>query len=131
MNLIDLILRMKELGEEIDTHDDYIKGLRVEYDHLRLIEIPAAMAEADDMRSTTGAFGRCTLTADMHVKVEDKAGLHGWLEETGNSALIVPTVNAQTLKAFCKEQLSKRDGLLLPDTILKISPFVRAVLYKK
>lgn len=131
MNLVDLILRMKELGEEIEKHDEYIKALRVEYDRLRLIEIPASMAEANDMRSTTGAFGRCTLTADMHVKVEDKFGLHSWLEETGNGALIVPTVNAQTLKAFCKEQLGKRDGLALPDAIIKISPFVRAVLYKK
>ena len=129
MNLIALITEMKDLQDKIDILDDKMKLLRSRYDQLRLFDIPNSMAEQDDMRSVSGAFGRVTLTSDLHVKVENKFELHKWLEEGGNGSLIVPTVNAQTLKAFVKEQIIA--GTILPDTILKVSPFVRAVLYKK
>lgn len=127
--LTALILQMKDLQEEIDAREEYTKTLRARYDQLRLFDIPNAMADDNDLRSISGGFGRVTLTADLHVSSPDKIALHAWLNETGNGALIVPTVNAQTLKAFCKEQITA--GVELPATILKISPFTRAVLYKK
>lgn len=127
--LIALILKMKELDERIDKGDAYLKGLRKEYDQLRLFDIPNAMAEMNDTRSINGEFGRCTLQGDLHVSVVSKPLLHVWLEDNGNGSLIVPTVNAQTLKAFCKEQMLADEEL--PDTILRVSPFTRAVLYKK
>jgi len=128
--LTDLIERMKELGDELDDLDEQKKPLQKEYDDLRLNLIPSEMAE-EDIRSMTGGFGRCTLTSDLYVTVKNKAGLHTWLEETDNEAMIVPTVNAQTLKAFCKEQLAKGDPELLPeDEVLKLTPFSRAVIYK-
>lgn len=129
MNLVELILRMKDLQDEIEHFDTIIKDLRARYDQLRLFDIPNAMAEAGDTRSITGDFGRCTLTADLHVKTPDKFALHAWLNESGNGSLIVPTVNAQTLKAFVKEQLV--NGTPPPETIIQVSPFSRAVLYKK
>ena len=128
MDVVTLILEMKILQENIDILDDRMKVLRGKYDQLRLFDIPNTMAETNDMRSINGDWGRCTLTSDMHVKVEDKQGLHRWLEESGNGSLIVPTVNAQTLKAFVKEQIV--NGNELP-SILTVSPFTRAVLYKK
>lgn len=127
--LTDKIMEMRDLQTQIEDLDAQIKELRRDYDHMRLAEIPALMAESNDARSITGAFGRCTLTSDMHVQTLDKPALHEWLQQTGNEALIVPTVNAQTLKAFCKEQLV--NGVELPENIVKISPFVRAVLYAK
>lgn len=127
-DLTALILRMRDLQDQIDELDGQMKVLRKEHDQLRLFDIPNAMAEANDVRSITGEFGRCTLTADLHVSAPDKYALHEWLNATGNGSLIVPTVNAQTLKAFCKEQI--KNGEELPDGILKLSPFVRAVLYK-
>lgn len=129
MDLIAAINKMKELKTELDEIDEYRKALQAEYDKYRLHEIPNMMAENDDLRSITGEFGRCTLTSDLSVKVKDKIELHKWLEDSGNGSLIVPTVNAQTLKAFVKEQLQR--GEQLPEEILVISPFVRAVLYPK
>lgn len=126
--LTDKIIEMRALQDQMDVLDDQLKALRRDYDHLRLIEIPNIMSEQNDVRSITGVFGRCTLTSDLHVSAPDKFALHEWLKDTGNSALIVPTVNAQTLKAFVKEQMIA--GTTLPENILKISPFSRAVLYK-
>lgn len=125
--LMDLILKMKAIGEELDAIDEARKPIQAEYDKLRLFDIPNTMAE-DDLTSIKGEFGRCTLTADLSVSTPDKVALHQWLKDTGNESLIVPTVNAQTLKAFVKEQL--RNGEQLPEEIMKISPFSRAVIYK-
>lgn len=129
MELIDAIMKMKELGVLIDELNEHKKALQADYDQLRLHDIPNMMAENGDMRSVTGEFGRCTLTGDLTIKVSDRPQLHQWLEESGNGSLIVPTVNAQTLKAFVKEQL--QNGEQLPEKIITISPFVRAVLYAK
>jgi len=129
MTLTDLILEMKQLQEDLDTIKEAEKKVRDRYDKLRLFEIPDAMAEGGDLRSITGEFGRVTLTTDLGVKVlVDKSQLHQYLTETGNAALIVPTVNAQTLKAFVKEQMV--NGTPVPDTIVEARPFSRAVLYK-
>lgn len=129
MDLTQLILRMKELKGQIDELDEVKKELTKEYDKLRLFDVPNTMAEQGDLRSITGEFGRCTLTSDLSVSVKDKPGLHTWLADNGNGSLIVPTVNAQTLKAFVKEQM--QNGEQLPGEIISISPFVRAVLYVK
>lgn len=126
--LTDLIQRMKTLGEQLGAIDEERKPLQKEYDRLRLEAIPSAMAE-EDIRSLTGGFGRCTLTGDLYVSAPDKQALHDWLRESGNDALIQPTVNAMSLKAFCKEQMDK--GRELPEGVLKITPFSRAVIYTK
>lgn len=125
--LTDLIEQMKELGEQLDALEEQRKPLQKEYDRLRLEAIPSEMAQ-EDITSMTGGFGRCTLTSDLYVSAPDKRTLHQWLNETGNEALIQPTVNAQSLKAFCKEQMRK--GIELPDGILKVTPFSRAVIYR-
>lgn len=127
-DLLQKIYDMQALQAEIEEKDAVIKQLRKEYDQLRLFDIPNMMAEMD-LTSFKGTWGRCTLTGDLHVSVKDKVGLHEWLKDGGNGSLIVPTVNAQTLKAFCKEQMV--NGTELPEKILNISPFTRAVLYKK
>jgi len=137
--LTDLIERMKELGDELDALEEQAKPLQKEYDQLRLELIPGEMAE-EDIRSVTGGFGRCTLTSDLYVTVKNKGAMHMWLNDTDNEAMIVPTVNAQTLKAFCKEQLAKAAKIedpeeaakvLPPEEVLKVTPFSRAVIYTK
>jgi len=126
--LTDLIQKMKELGEQLDAIDEDRKPIQKEYDQLRLEAIPSAMAE-EDIRSLTGGFGRCTLTGDLYVSAPDKMKLHDWLRESGNESLIQPTVNAMTLKAFVKDQMERDKEL--PDDVLKITPFSRAVIYTK
>ena len=128
--LTDKILEMRVLQERMDKGKELMKSLQAQYDKLRLDVIPGIMSESD-MTSTKGAFGRCTLTGDMHVKVGDKVALHGWLTDNGFGDLIVPQVNAQTLKSFVKEQTIAGGGVCpLPESIVKIEPFTRAVLYK-
>jgi len=125
-HLTDLIDHMKEVQDELAELENKRKPLQKELDQLRLTDIPAEMAE-EDITSVTGGFGRCTLTSDLYVQVQDKAALFDWLENSGNGDMIQPTVNAQSLKAFCKEQL--REGTQLPDDTLKLTPFSRAVIY--
>jgi len=125
--LTDLIKEMDKVRSQLDGLDLLWKPLQKRYDELRLNDIPAEMAE-EDVRSITGDFGRCTLQSDLHVSAPDKIALHSWLESTGNGSLIIPTVNAQTLKAFCKEQMT--NGADLPETVLKVTPFSRAIIYK-
>lgn len=127
MALKDKIAEMKALKERIDKGEELLKQLREQYDKLRLFTVPEAMME-QDMTSIRGEFGRCTLQGDLTVKVFDKEKLHEWLEGSGFGALIVPTVNAQTLKSFVKEQQGA--GTMLPEDILQVNPFTRAVLYK-
>jgi len=126
--LTDLIDRMKELGEQLDALEEQRKPLQKEYDQLRLDAIPSQMAE-EDITSLKGTWGRCTLTSDLYVSAPDKASLHAWLQESDNESLIQPTVNAQSLKAFVKEQMKK--GNDIPDGILNVTPFSRAVIYAK
>lgn len=128
-SLNKLIARMKELGEQLDDLEDQRKPIQKEYEQLRLELIPSAMAE-EDITSIKGGFGRCTLTSDLYVTVQEgqKQALHSYLEESGHEAMIQPTVNAQTLKAWCKEQM--KAGVELPENILKVTPFSRAVIYK-
>jgi len=125
--LTDLIKEMDGVRAKLDGLDLLWKPLQKRYDELRLNDIPAEMAD-EDVRSITGDFGRCTLQSDLHVSAPDKMKLHSWLEETGNGSLIIPTVNAQTLKAFCKEQMT--NGTELPESVLKVTPFSRAIIYK-
>lgn len=127
--LIERIMEMKSLQDDLDAINESKKLIQERYDALRLFEIPAIMAEMDSSTSVKGAFGRCTLTTDLGVKVlVGKPELHEYLKSTGNEALIVPTVNAQTLKAFVKEQMIA--GRPVPDNIVEAKPFSRAVLYK-
>lgn len=126
--ITDLIEEMKSLGDRLDALDAEKKPLQAEYDRLRLEAIPSAFAE-EDITSVTGGFGRCTLTSDLYVSAPNKQALHEWLESSGNGDLIQPTVNAQTLKAFVKEQMKAETEL--PDGLLKVTPFSRAVIYVK
>ena len=126
--IIENILRMQELQAAMKELDEVKKPLQEEYDRLRLFDIPNAMSE-QDTTSIKGEWGRCTLTADLTVQVKSKPDLHKWLEEQGFGDMIVPTVNAQTLKAFVKEQMG--NGSPLPDEVIVINPFSRAVLYAK
>lgn len=125
--LTDLIEEMDRVRAQMDAIDEVWKPLQKRYDELRLGEIPAEMA-AEDITSIKGGFGRCTLQSDLHVSAPNKAVLHTWLKDNGNGDLIIPTVNAQTLKAFCKEQM--KAGAELPATVLNVTPFSRAVIYK-
>lgn len=125
--LTDLIEEMDRVRARMDEMDLEWKPLQKRYDELRLGEIPAEMA-AEDVTSIKGGFGRCTLQSDLHVSAPNKVKLHSWLEDTGNGDLIIPTVNAQTLKAFCKEQM--KAGSELPADVLNVTPFSRAVIYK-
>jgi len=127
-DLTNLIEEMKELGDELDALDEAKKPLQKRYDELRLELIPGSMAE-EDITSLTGGFGRCTLTSDLYVSAPSKPLLHEWLKEIGEDDLIQPTVNAQTLKAFVKERMKAENEL--PDGILKVTPFSRAVIYTK
>lgn len=127
-HLTDLIDRMKEVQDDLSVLEEKRKPLQKELDELRLNQIPAEMAE-EDVTSLTGGFGRCTLVSDLYSTITDKETFFLWLEEQGHGDMIQPTVNGQTLKAFCKEQI--RNNVELPTDMLKVTPFSRAVIYSR
>jgi hypothetical protein len=126
--LTDLVAEMDRLRSQLDELEDKRKPIQARYEHLRLVAIPTAMAEEDITSITVSGVGRCTLTGDMYVRVLDRPALHIWLQDTGNESLITETINAQTLKSFIKEQ--QKSGVEVPDAILDVTPFVRAVVYR-
>lgn len=128
--LMGKILQMKALQKRMDNGKELLATLQKEYDQLRLHDIPNAMSEMDTS-SIKGEWGRCTLTGDLTIKVKEKEELHKWLKDNNFADLIVPQVNAMTLKAWVKEQLISGGGVIpVPEQIIVISPFSRAVLYK-
>lgn len=128
MSITAAIARLNEVQNELAELDELRKPLQQEYDKLRLETIPGLMGDEGVTSINVAGIGRCTLTGDLYVSAPDKTAMHAWLEDNGHGSLIVETVNAQSLKAFIKEQI--KAGTELPETVFKISPFSRAAIYR-
>lgn len=126
----DLAQLLSDVKEKLDGMKAEQKLIQADYDTLRKVVIPDKMDSLDIEAVTLANIGRLSLRAEMYVGI--KAGLKDaafeWLSDTGNAALIQSTVNAQTLKAFIKEQISL--GEIIPENLFNVSPFQMAILTK-
>jgi hypothetical protein len=128
---LDLAAEMNEIRaikEELETALKYINTL---YDYVRINKLPKQMEEEGIESLTLFNVGRVNLTGDMYVLCpkENKSRLHQYLMDIGKGDLITEVVNASSLKAAVKEMIKK--GEELPEGLLKITPFTRAVITKK
>ena len=100
------------------------------YDIIRFGVVPEMMESEDMTTVTVDEVGRCNIQDDVSVKVLDKQGLFEWLTENEKEDMITEQVNAQTLTAFIRQRL--KEGLEVPpETIITVTPVVRAVITKK
>lgn len=128
--LTDLIRAEHYCRQEADKYKDIAASWGKLYDFLSIHVVPQRM-EDEDMESTKIAgIGRVNLRPDMWTQTLDATMLAEWLKENDMGDLLKEQVNGSTLKAYIKEQLKKRDGLVPPDTLVKITPYTRAVITK-
>jgi hypothetical protein len=77
---------------------------------------------------TVDKIGTCYISADIYPEVKDQEALQTWLKDNGYESIIKPTVNYQTLKAFCKELL---DGKNKVPKGVKIFPKAQVIIRKR
>lgn len=130
MPLEDVVKLMRDLRSELDTVSAIKSLYEKAHDHLRLNKIPDLMDERGVTSLTLAGIGRVTLTSDLRARIAaaDRERAYAWLEENGYGDLIKETVNAGTLKSFCKRRI--KDGKELPDDLFKVQPFSRASITK-
>lgn len=135
-------MTFKELAEafktqkaEISESDSHTKKLKEIHDILRLKSIPEKL-ESEDMSSINlKGVGRLGMSLDMNVSIlaENREAWIEWLTENGHGALAKMTVNAQTQKAFVKEQVKEAaevgEDPDLPEFV-KYEPFYRGTVTK-
>jgi len=127
--LVGLIKRFHRLQIRKNDLEAALKQVNIEYDRMRMSDIPEAMAEGDVRTMTVEGAGRISLTADVYVSYsgkEDEA--FEWLNDNGFGNVIKETANSSSLKAIFRQMI--RDGKPLPDEVFKITPFTRASLTK-
>ena len=100
------------------------------HDYLRHGAIPDKMDEQNITTITFDDIGRVSLTSDLRasIKKDNREKAYKWLEKQGFADLIQETINASSLKAFCKARIKKGDKL--PEDLFTVSPFSRASITK-
>jgi len=130
MNVTELAQLFKSYKEELDLLKASTSAVQKEFDILRKEVLPEKMEETGFDNVKVTGVGRISLRAEMYasIKADHKEQAYEWLVSEGHEDLIKPTVNASTLKAFCKEQIS--EGVELPDEFFSVTPFTMATLTK-
>lgn len=126
----ELIRAMAQLKAEKEDLEEAGKLINAEFDFLRLIKIPAVFDDAGISIMKVDGVGRCNLTADIYAGIvaDKKEDAFIWLSDSGRGDLIVPTVNASTLKAAIKASLKKGENW--PEEFFRVQPFSRASITK-
>lgn len=130
MQLTLLAKRMAQLTAISDALDVVRKALNTEYDHIKLKALPDLMAEMELRTFTVEGAGRVQIGGDVYASIsaDNKEKAYAWLREHNYGSLITETVNASTLKAWCKEGMEQ--GREMPDDLFKVTPYSRATLVK-
>lgn len=130
MNLKEAIVSLRDIKKQLDEAAAVKTKIQKEFDRLSIEVIPDLMAEQDITNIKIDEVGRIALRDDIRCSVPsgNSEALYRWLQDNGHDSLITNTVNASTLKAFVKEQI--RHGNSIPEGLLKLHPYTRAVLTK-
>lgn len=128
-NIIALAKRMRQLQAEKEELEERLKFINLQYDEVRLRQIPDAMADAEVKTLTIEGVGRVQLANDCYATIVDKEAGYAWLEEHGFDGLIRPYVQPSTFKAAVKEAL--KNGQEFPEELFTITPFMRASIVGK
>lgn len=118
----ETVIYFDELRETVKALAAQTSALSKHIDSLSQEQIPTMFANANVKTIKIDNVGRVTVNARWSATMIDKDIGMRWLRETGNDGLIIETVNAQTLGAFAKDELSKGEkGTPLPDDLFKVS----------
>lgn len=108
--------KLRQINEQIkearEALDEMEKRLSRE-------QVPGTMRSHGIKTITVEGVGRVSLSNRWSASMLDKAMGFQWLRDTGNGALIIETVNAQTLAAFAKD-LNDNQGKELPAEIFNV-----------
>lgn len=126
----DLAREMKKVGAQLDAMADAKTELQERYDFLRLQALPTRMEDEGLEVLKIDGVGRVSLTSDMWVSIPAsmKDDAYKWLRESGHEGLIVPQVNASSLKSMIRKCIM--DGVPIPSGIFKVQPYTRASITK-
>lgn len=130
MELLELIREMRRVQTEKEQVEADLKKYNKHFDFLRITKIPQMMEDLGIRNLNVDGVGRVGLTADMHVSIKEgnKEAFYLWLRDNGRADLIQPNVNPSTLKATVKNMV--KEGEIIPDDLLNVSPFTRASITK-
>lgn len=126
----ELAAEIKRLDGEIKKHEDALKLLKAQRDHIQIHVLPTKM-DAEGMQTVNVRdIGRLSCTTQLRVSTPagKKFELQDWLKTNGYTELVSETVNSSTLKAFVAECI--REGRDYPEELLNITSFDRVTLTK-
>lgn len=126
----DLAREMKKVGTALDDAATAKTALQERYDFLRMQALPTRMEDEGLEILRIDGVGRVSLTSDMWISIaaQSKNKAYEWLEQSGHGDIIVPQVNASSLKAMIKKCVV--DGVPIPTDLFKIQPYTRASITK-
>lgn len=117
-----------ELRCKKETLEAELSEINKMYDLITIQVLPTKMEDDGYKNLTIEGVGRFEIRPDMYVNTpaDKRFDLQRWLTDKGDEALIQPTVNGSTLKAYIKERIQM--GLEIPSEICNIQPYTRVVL---
>lgn len=129
-DLRELCMRMVELQDTKESLEKQLADVNKQFDHLRMVTIPANMQNLGIKNTTFSGIGRVQLADDLYAstKPDKKEQAMEWLRDCGYSSMIVETYNASSLKALFRRQI--KEGIEIPDDIFSVTPFTRASIVK-
>ncbi len=130
MSLAIRAAQFLDLKNRLEEAKAIATEIQKEFDHLRQVIIPEEMDAAGISSANFPGIGRLTLTADLFAGIlpDQQQAAYQWLIDNGHPDLIKEYVHPSTLKAFIKEQIE--EGVIIPDTIFKATPYQRASVTK-
>lgn len=107
MSLVELGQAMEEVGKLLDEAKDRKTELEKEYDFIRTIKIPPALAESGmkNFRLSSGRGIRVQDELFVSLRGESFEDMKHWLQERGDASIIKETINPSTLKAYIKGKI--------------------------
>lgn len=129
-SIADLVRAEHYARLEYEKYKDIASNWNKIYDFLSINVVPAKMEEEGVEATKIEGVGRVNLRSDMWTTTQNSEALAEWLRENDLGDLLKEQVNGSTLKAFIKEQMKMRDGLTVPEELVKITPYTRAVITK-
>lgn len=110
--LFELADRLKSLRDEKKEADQHLKDLTAEIERVDF-ELSEIMMNTETQNFTRSGTMFClTTTTRASATSGKKEDLYKALKDTGFGDLVYETVNANSLSAFVKEQISENDDAL-------------------
>jgi hypothetical protein len=130
MDLRFLCEQMRAVEARKAELEEQLKAVNLEYDGLRLRQIPEMMEALGVRNATFEGLGRVQLAEDIYASTREgqKESAMQWLRDCGYEGMITEGYNASSLKALFRRML--KEGQPTPDEIFAVTPFTRASLVK-